>query len=114
LTGHLWIGLGRLPRTRGLHRRRDVPAIVVEFSSSRPADQRRDYAEKRIEYRDLGVREYGIVDRFRRTMTVYYWRGSRWVKRLVNATETYATPLLPGFELPLGKLLAISDRYRGQ
>jgi Uma2 family endonuclease len=110
----LWIGLGRQPRTRGPHRRRDVPTVMVEFPSSRPADQRRDYEEKRIEYRDLGVREYWIIDRFRRAMTVYYWRGLRWVKRVVGEGEVYTTPLLPGFDLPLDKLLAISDRYRGQ
>jgi len=45
---------------------------VVEFPSRRPADQRRDYDEKQAEYRD-GVREYWIVDRFRRHMTVYAW-----------------------------------------
>jgi hypothetical protein len=27
--------------------------------------------------------------------------------------QTYATPLLPGFELPLGRLLAIADRCAG-
>jgi Uma2 family endonuclease len=35
--------------------KRDVPAIIVEFPSSRPADQRRDYEEKKVEYRDLGI-----------------------------------------------------------
>jgi Uma2 family endonuclease len=108
----IWAGLGRTPRTRGPHRSRDVPAIVVEFPSSRPADERRDYDEKRIEYRDLGVREYWIIDRFRRAMTVYSWRGKRWAKRTVTAKESYATPLLPGFILDLERLLAISDKYR--
>jgi Uma2 family endonuclease len=108
----IWAGLGRRPRTRGPVTRRDPPAIVVEFPSARPADQRRGYEEKRIEYRDLDVQEYWIIDRFRRTMSVYAWRGKRWVKRTVAEAETYHTPLLPGFELPLRKLLAISDRYR--
>jgi Uma2 family endonuclease len=107
----MWTGLGRRPRTRGPIRRRDVPSIVVEFPSSRPADQRRDYEEKKIEYRDLGVQEYWIIDRFRRTMTVYRWRGKRWVKVVVRESETYQTPLLPGFELSLAKLLAVSDKY---
>lgn len=107
----IWTGLGRRPRTRGPHRKRDVPTIIVEFPSVRPADQRRDYDEKRIEYRDLGVREYWIIDRFRRTMTVYSWRGKRWVKRVISEKGTYATPLLPGFSLQLGRLLAVSDKY---
>src|SRR6185436_15379604 len=54
----IWAGLGRMPITRGPVARRDIPAIVVEFPSRRPADQRRDYDEKQAEYRDLGVREY--------------------------------------------------------
>ena len=107
----LWIGLGRMPRTRGWHRRRDVPTVLVEFPSRGIADLRRDYEVKRIEYRDLGVREYWIIDRFRREMTVYFWRGSRWTKRIVQDGDIFTTPLLSGFELPLAKLLAISDRY---
>jgi Uma2 family endonuclease len=108
----IWAGLGRQPRSRGPAARRDVPAIIVEFTSSRPADRRRDYEEKKTEYRDIGVREYWIVDRFRRLLTVYHWRGARWAKRVIHEAETYRTPLLPGFELPLAKLLAISDQYQ--
>jgi Uma2 family endonuclease len=107
----IWTGLGRKPRTRGPVRMRDLPSILVEFPSSRPADQRRDYEEKRIEYRDLGIVEYWIVDRFKRTMTVYTWRGKRWVKKTMKEGERYTTPLLPGFEVDLGRLLAISDSY---
>lgn len=108
----IWAGLGRLPRTRGPISQRDIPNIIVEFASSRPADQRRDYDEKRVEYRDAGVAEYWIIDRFRRTMTVYSWRGKRWVKRTIAEQEKYATPLLPGFKLELQRLLAVADKYR--
>ena len=108
----IWAGLARRPKSRGPVGRRDVPTIVVEFPSSRPADKRRDYEEKKNEYRELGVREYWIIDRFRRAMTVHSWRGARWVKRVVDEAETYRTPILPGFELPLAKLLAVSDRYQ--
>jgi Uma2 family endonuclease len=107
----IWTGLGRKPRTRGPVRQRDVPRILVEFPSSRPADQRRDYEEKRVEYRDLGVTEYWIIQRFRRSLTVYSWRGKRWAKRTIHEGECYTTPLLPGFVLNLGRLLAIADAY---
>jgi Uma2 family endonuclease len=107
----IWAGLARRPRTRGPAARRDVPTIVVEFPSSRAADRRRDYEEKKAEYRDIGVREYWIIDRFRRLLTVYHRRGTRWAKRVIPEAETYRTPLLPGFELPLAKLLAVSDQY---
>lgn len=108
----IWAGLGRRPKSRGPAARRDPPTITVEFPSSRPADQRRDYAEKKLEYRDAGVQEYWIIDRYRRQMTVYYWRGQKWVKRVLREHETYRTPLLPGFELSLAKLLAVSDAYK--
>lgn len=110
----IWAGLGRRLKTRGLPRRsRDVPTIVVEFPSRRPADQRRDYVEKKGEYRDAGIEEYWIIDRFRRHLTVYRWRGKRWAKQTYHEDETYRTPILPGFELPLAKLLAVSDKYAG-
>ncbi len=108
----IWIGLGRVPRCEGPVAKRDRPSIIVEFPSSRPADQRRDYKEKMIEYRDIKVQEYWIIDRFRRNATIYRWRGKRWVKQVVKENDVYQTPLLPGFELPLAKLLAVSDKYR--
>ena len=107
----IWAGLGRGPRTRGPVARRDVPRIVVEFPSRRPADQRRDYEVKQIEYRDLGVKEYWIIDRFRRSMTVYSWRGGKWAKRTLRESATYTTPILPGFKLDLKRLLAVADRH---
>src|SRR6266511_763439 len=60
----IWAGLGRLPR------RRDLPTIVVEFVSAGKKDRTRDYEEKRDEYMEIGVQEYWILDRFRRTLTV--------------------------------------------
>lgn len=110
----IWTGLERQPRSRGDVKLRDIPTIVVEFPSSRPADQRRDYEEKRVEYRDAGAREYWIIDRFRRALTVYRWRGKRWTKSTFKEGDVYTTRLLPGFELDLSKLLEISDQYRDQ
>jgi Uma2 family endonuclease len=107
----IWAGLGRRPRTRGRPSRRDVPTIIVEFPSSRAADQRRAYQEKKVEYRKIGVREYWIIDRYRRTMTVYYWRGRRWTKQTIGESEVYRTPFLPGFELRVRDLFRISDQY---
>ncbi|MBI4606723.1 MAG: Uma2 family endonuclease [Planctomycetes bacterium] len=94
----------RTSRSRGL------PEGIVEFPSSRPADQRRDYQEKEVEYRELGVKEYWIIDRHSRSMTVY--SGRDWRKRVLSGTEMYATPLLPGFALPLAKVFAVADKYR--
>jgi Uma2 family endonuclease len=102
----IWAGLGRLPKVKG-----DVPTIVVEFVSAGKRNRQRDYVEKREEYLTLGVREYWIVDRFRRTLTVC---RSGQEDQVVPESETYRTPLLPGFELVLAPLLAAADLWDGQ
>ena len=101
----IWIGLGRLPEPF------ETPTIVIEFVSKRKRDWERDYETKRDEYRAMGVKEYWVIDRFRRTLTVFYGTG-RADKRLYRERQTYTTPLLPGFELPLARLLALADRWK--
>jgi Uma2 family endonuclease len=54
------------------------------------------------------VSEYWVIDRFRRSLTVYRNTPSELV---VREAETYQTPLLPGFELPLAQLLAAADAW---
>jgi Uma2 family endonuclease len=102
----IWAGLGRLPDPKC-----DPPTIAVEFVSRRSRDRRRDYEEKRREYREAGVVEYWIIDRYRRTMTVF--RRGR-AKRVVGEDETYGTDLLPGFALPLADLLALADEWKAR
>jgi Uma2 family endonuclease len=102
----IWAGLGRRPDPAG-----DVPAIVAEFVSASRRDRRRDYEEKRREYREAGVIEYWIIDRFQRIMTVYRNLPEGPSEILVAEPESYRTPLLPGFELPLARLLAVADRW---
>ena len=97
----IWAGLGRMPNVR-----RDVQAIVVEFVSAGKRNRVRDYQAKRDEYRAAGIREYWVIDRFRRQMTVFHQDGSQ---AIVVEAEAYRTPLLPGFELPLTRLLAEAD-----
>jgi Uma2 family endonuclease len=99
----IWAGLGRVPDPR-----QDVPTIVAEFVSAGTRNRQRDYVTKRAEYLALGVREYWIIDRFRRTLTVC--RPDK-PDAVVPEQETYRTPLLPGFELPLANVLAEADRW---
>jgi Uma2 family endonuclease len=107
----IWAGLGRMPDPA-----RDLPAIVVEFVSEGRRDRRRDYLEKRREYRAAGVREYWIIDRFRRAMTaIRRDEGTGPEERLaIRDGQTYATPLLPGFELPIARLFESADRWAGR
>jgi Uma2 family endonuclease len=101
----IWIGLGRVPT------RRDVPSVIAEFVSKGKRDWVRDYVEKRDEYMAIGVLEYWVFDRFRRTMTVFTRQGRRIKKATLGENGTYITSLLPGFELPLKKLFALADEW---
>jgi len=98
----IWAGLGRLPDPN-----KDIPTIVIEFVSRRSRDRQRDYIEKRDEYRAAGVREYWVIDRFRRCLTICTAAD----ETTVDADGNYSTPLLPGFELSVARVLAIADRY---
>ena len=102
----IWAGLERLPNYR-----RDVPAIAIEFVFDSHHDRKRKFIEKRKEYAVAGVREYWIIDRFRRSMTVFCGRES---EHSIGEGETYKTDLLPGFELQLSRLLEIADRVTGE
>ena len=101
----IWAGLGRQPDET------DVPTIAVEYVSSGKRNWLRDYEEKRREYRTLGVAEYWVIDRFRRTMTVYRNPPREPAEQVVAEHEIYRTDLLPGFELPLARLMAAADRW---
>jgi Uma2 family endonuclease len=102
----LWIGLGRDPDTR-----RDVPTIVVEFVSSGRRNFLRDFVDKRQEYLAAGVKEYWVINRFGGTMHVFFPPDGLKAERVVEESETYTTPLLPGFELPLARILAKGVRW---
>ncbi|MGC8641523.1 MAG: Uma2 family endonuclease [Isosphaeraceae bacterium] len=102
----VWIGLGRLPEIG-----KDVPAIAIEFVSQRRRDRVRDYEEKRREYALAGVQEYWIIDRFQRTMTVARQARPEPIVLIIKENEVYTTPLLPGFELPLARLLKLADDW---
>jgi Uma2 family endonuclease len=64
-----------------------------------------------VEYREAGVREYWIIDRFERKMTVFRQDSSGTHEVLVPEDGVYRTPLLPGFELILAALLGVADQW---
>lgn len=102
----IWIGFGR-----PISSKVDLPTILVEFVSPGKKAWRRDYEQKRDEYLERGCKEYWVIDRFRRTMTVYFQPPAEPKERVVAESEIYTTPLLPGFELPLARLLKLADQY---
>jgi Uma2 family endonuclease len=99
----IWIGLGRPPRP-GF----DIPSVAIEFVSRSKRDRRRDYTAKRREYAAAGVKQYWVIDRYRRKMTVYEGAAGQ---RVILEGEVFTTGMLPGFELPLARLLRIADQY---
>jgi Uma2 family endonuclease len=105
----IWVGLGRLP-----DQQKDIPAIIIEFVSEKRSDALRDYEAKRDEYLDAGAEEYWVIDRFRRIMTVYRKGLAGPTYDIVTEGQTYQTDLLPGFVLPLSRLLAKADQWKHQ
>jgi Uma2 family endonuclease len=101
----IWAGLGRLPEPS------DPPTIVVEYVSAGRSSRRRDYEEKRTEYLAIGVREYWVIDRFDRTLTVFSQAAGSFETTTVREDQTYTTPLLPGFQLRLARLLQLANRW---
>jgi Uma2 family endonuclease len=101
----IWAGLGHLPGPS------EPPTIVIEFVSKGRINRERDYVAKRAEYRDIGVKEYWIIDRFSKTMTVCVFADDRDQELVIPANQTYGTPRLPGYELPLGHLLELAERW---
>ncbi len=81
-----------------------VPDLIFEFVSPSKEDRRRDYVLKRADYAKIGVREYVIVDRFDRKVTVLSLDGDRYSERIIAADGLYQSPLLPGFELALAEI----------
>jgi Uma2 family endonuclease len=101
----IWAGLGHLPDLN------EPPTIVIELVSRGRINRERDYVAKRAEYREIGVKEYWIIDRFAKSMTVFIFTEQGDRELVIPAGQTYATGLLPGYELPLGKLIDLANRW---
>jgi Uma2 family endonuclease len=102
----IWAGLGRLPRPD------EKPTVAVEWVSKGKRSHERDYEEKRREYQELRIAEYWRFNRFERTLTVFVLVGGRYRKRVFEEHDTYRTPLLPGFEVPIARLLRLANRWK--
>lgn len=100
----IWAGLGRMADPD-----QEPPTIVIEFVSPGKRSRTRDYDTKRMEYAEIKVLEYWVIDRFRRQMTVYGNAPSTPAEQVLGEKDVFTTPLLPGFELRLAKLFAIND-----
>lgn len=85
---------------------RVTPEIVVEVTSPRPRDARRDRVEKPSDYAVCGARQYWIIDPELRTLEILQLdaRG-RYVHRIGASRGTLTRiPGCPGLRLPLDEL----------
>lgn len=83
-----------------------VPDLIFEFVSGERADQERDYIFKRAEYHRIGVREYVIVDRFKRAVLVLTWQSDDFAERTLSPDDVYTTSHLPGLAVSLDEVFA--------
>jgi Uma2 family endonuclease len=78
-----------------------VPELMFEIVSPEAKDRRRDYVEKKAEYYSVGVREYVVIDRFDRKVTVFAREPGGYAESVLSGSDVYETPLLPGFRVAL-------------
>jgi Uma2 family endonuclease len=74
---------------------------MFEVVSPEAKDRRRDYVEKKAEYHSVGVREYVVIDRFQRKVTVFTYDPTGYRESVLEGSDVYETPLLPGFRVAL-------------
>ena len=82
-----------------------VPDLICEVVSRSGRDRRRDYVEKRADYARAGVREYVIIDRFDRKVTVLSLADGVYEERVLEISGLYESPLLPGFAVRLAEVI---------
>jgi Uma2 family endonuclease len=93
-----------LYRAEGREQRaRDDGRILAHSPGTRPRDERL----KRDLYERVGVEEYRLVDPDRDAVTIYRRDATEFLPPVRFEKEAVVmTPLLPGFELPLTRVLA--------
>src|SRR5262249_31548269 len=84
-----------------------IADIVVEVVSA--GSEYRDYVLKREEYWDFGVKEYWIIDAYRRELWALRRGKNDWTEHHVRPPKLYKTRLLPGFEFDIAAVFAAAE-----
>lgn len=82
-----------------------VPDLVYEVVSPGRRAHERDYLRKRDAYRQIGVREYVVIDRAASKVTVFDWTKPAAAARTLSRADVYTSSLLPGLAIALGEVL---------
>ena len=77
---------------------------MFEIVSPAATSRDRDYVKKRSEYERLGVKEYVIVDRFKKQVTVLTLTPGGYQEQVLTPADTYTSPLLPGLAIALAEV----------
>ena len=88
-----------------------IPDIIIEIVSAE--SQYRDYVLKREEYWKFGVREYWIIDAYRRELLVLRRGKSDWSEPHIRPPKLYKTRLLPGLEFDIAAVFAAAAEAAG-
>jgi Uma2 family endonuclease len=86
-----------------------VPDLIFEIVSGSREDQERDYVDKRAEYHRVGVKEYVVVDRFKREVLVLTWADDDYEDKWLTAGAVYRSRLLPGLTIPISEAFAEAE-----
>jgi Uma2 family endonuclease len=86
-----------------------VPELVIEIGS--PSTRKRDETIKRRLYERSGVSEYWVVNPDVDVIRVFSHDGDRFGQAhelSLDAGDVLTTPLLPGLDIPLARIFAVS------
>jgi Uma2 family endonuclease len=81
------------------------PDIMFEVVSPGRESHHRDYVKKRRDYRRLGIREYVVINRPARSVTVFTAGPRGYRRRILRPGDVYESPLLPGLTIPLAEVI---------
>jgi Uma2 family endonuclease len=84
-------------------------AMAIEIVSEGREAHDRDYVAKREEYLAYGLREYWIVDRFLRRVTVLLRDGDAWIERTFEGDSVATGPMPPRFAIRLGDIWSAAE-----
>jgi Uma2 family endonuclease len=82
-----------------------IPDLMFEIVSPGRESHDRDYVVKRSEYEQFGVKEYVVVDRFTKQVTVFMLTPDGYRAQVLATADTYTSPLLPGLAVALAEVL---------
>jgi len=82
-----------------------APDIMFEIVSPGREAHERDDVKKRREHYRFSIREYVVVDREARTVTVFSRSARGYRRRVLRPGDSYRSPLLPGLEIPIAEVL---------